>query len=150
VPEDHPLRAIRLLVNAALDRLSPAFASIYADTGRPSIPPEKLLRALLLQALFTIRSERQLMQQITHKEIGRWRGDLDLAAGGAGRSARWQKVLLAVRNMGGKSEAAWRSLFDGRDVIRTLTRSEAAAGVCIGLRDLCTGRQSEHRATSGG
>ena len=89
MPEDHPLRAIRLLVNAALDRLSPAFASIYADTGRPSIPPEKLLRALLLQALFTIRSERQLMQQITHKEIGRWRGDLDLAAGGAGRSARW-------------------------------------------------------------
>ncbi len=66
VPEDHPLRAIRLLVNAALDRLSPAFASIYADTGRPSIPPEKLLRALLLQALFTIRSERQLMQQITY------------------------------------------------------------------------------------
>ena len=49
VPQDHPLRAIRLLVNSALDRLSPAFAAIYADTGRPSIPPEKLLRALLLQ-----------------------------------------------------------------------------------------------------
>jgi len=72
VPEDHPLRAIRLLVNAALDRLSPAFASIYADTGRPSIPPEKLLRALLLQALFTIRSERQLMQQITYNMLFRW------------------------------------------------------------------------------
>jgi len=72
VPQDHPLRAIRLLVNSALDRLSPAFAAIYADTGRPSIPPEKLLRALLLQALFTVRSERQLMQQITYNMLFRW------------------------------------------------------------------------------
>jgi hypothetical protein len=56
------LPAIRLLVNAALDGLSPAFAAIYTGTGRPSIPPEKLLRALLLQALFTIRFEGQLMQ----------------------------------------------------------------------------------------
>jgi transposase len=72
VPQDHPLRAIRLLVNAALDRLSAAFAAIYADTGRPSIPPEKLLRALLLQALFTVRSERQLMQQITYNMLFRW------------------------------------------------------------------------------
>jgi transposase len=72
VPRDHPLRAIRLLVNAALERLSPAFAAIYADSGRPSIPPEKLLRALLLQALFTVRSERQLMQQITYNMLFRW------------------------------------------------------------------------------
>ena len=59
VPHDHPLRAIRLLVNAALDRLSPAFQAIYAAAGRPSIAPERLLRALLLQALFTVRSELQ-------------------------------------------------------------------------------------------
>src|SRR4051795_6196700 len=72
VPQDHPLRAIRLIVNSALDRLSPAFAALYADTGRPSIPPEKLLRALLLQALFTVRSERQLMQQITYNMLFRW------------------------------------------------------------------------------
>src|SRR5206468_2054838 len=72
VPQEHPLRAIRLLVNAALERLSPAFAAIYADSGRPSIPPEKLLRALLLQALFTVRSERQLMQQITYNMLFRW------------------------------------------------------------------------------
>ena len=72
VPSDHPLRAIRLLVNAALERLSPAFSRIYADSGRPSIPPEKLLRALLLQALFTVRSERQLMQQITYNMLFRW------------------------------------------------------------------------------
>jgi transposase len=72
VPQDHPLRAIRLLVNAALDRLSPQFDALYAEAGRPSIPPEKLLRALLLQALFTIRSERQLMQQITYNMLFRW------------------------------------------------------------------------------
>ena len=72
VPHDHPLRAIRLLVNAALDRLSPAFQAIYAQDGRPSIAPERLLRALLLQALFTVRSERQLMQQITYNMLFRW------------------------------------------------------------------------------
>jgi transposase len=72
VPQDHPLRAIRRLVNAALDRLSPTFEAIYAEGGRPSIAPERLLRALLLQALFTIRSERQLMQQITYNMLFRW------------------------------------------------------------------------------
>ncbi len=72
IPRDHPLRAIRALVNAALERLSLAFAAIYADEGRPSIAPERLLRALLLQALFTIRSERQLMQQITYNMLFRW------------------------------------------------------------------------------
>jgi transposase len=62
VPQDHPLRAIRALVNAALERLPPKFAPMYAEEGRPSIAPERLLRALLLQALFTIRSERQLFR----------------------------------------------------------------------------------------
>jgi transposase len=72
VPGDHPLRPIRQLVDAALDRLSADFAAIYASTGRPSIAPEKLLRALLLQALFSVRSERQLMQQITYNMLFRW------------------------------------------------------------------------------
>ena len=72
VPRDHPLRAIRALVNAALDRLSSTFERMYADEGRPSIAPERLLRALLLQALFTIRSERQLMQQINYNMLFRW------------------------------------------------------------------------------
>src|SRR5438309_748026 len=72
VPQEQPLRAIRLLVNAAPEGLSPAFARIYAGSGRPSILPEKLLRALLLQALFTVRSERQLMQQITYNMLFRW------------------------------------------------------------------------------
>jgi transposase len=72
VPQDHPLRAIRTLVNAALDRLSPTFARMYAEEGRPSIAPERLLRALLLQALFTIRSERQLILQIGYNMLFRW------------------------------------------------------------------------------
>ncbi len=61
VPQDHLLWTIRPLVNAALERLSPVFDQIYAPIGRPSIPPEQLLRALLLQTFFTVRSERQLM-----------------------------------------------------------------------------------------
>jgi transposase len=72
VPEQHPLRAIRPLVNAALERLSPDFDRIYSPFGRDSIPPEKLLRALLLQAFFSIRSERQLMEQITYNMMFRW------------------------------------------------------------------------------
>src|SRR5207249_10255630 len=61
VPVDHPLRAIREIVNEALAALSPEFEKLYAKSGRPSIPPEKLLRALLLQAFYSGRSERQLM-----------------------------------------------------------------------------------------
>src|SRR5215467_14225137 len=72
VPQDHPLRAICVVVNAVLGRLSPIFATMYADEGRPSIAPERLLRALLLQALITIRSGRQLMQQITYNMLFRW------------------------------------------------------------------------------
>jgi len=72
VPQDHPLRVIRPLVNAALDRLSAQFNQMYSAIGRPSIPPEQLLRALLLQALFTVRSERQLMEQLTYNMMFRW------------------------------------------------------------------------------
>jgi len=72
VPPNHPLRAIRPLVNAALERLSGRFEQMYAPRGRDSIAPEKLLRALLLQALFSVRSERQLMEQITDNMMFRW------------------------------------------------------------------------------
>ena len=72
VPRDHPLRVIRPLADAALDRLSPAFNQLYSVVGRPSIPPEQLLRALLLQAFFTVRSERQLMEQLTYNMMFRW------------------------------------------------------------------------------
>jgi transposase len=72
VAKDHPLRAIREIVNAALAALSPTFEGLYARLGRPSIPPEKLLRALLLQAFYSVRSERQLMEQLDYNLLFRW------------------------------------------------------------------------------
>jgi transposase len=72
VPQDHPLRTIRQLVDAVLVDLSPQFDALYAATGRPSIPPEQLLRALLLQVLYTVRSERQLMEQLDYNLLYRW------------------------------------------------------------------------------
>ena len=72
VPLDHPLRALRKMVDEALMELSPRFAKLYAKRGRPSIAPEKLLRALLLQVLYTIRSERQLMEQLDYNLLYRW------------------------------------------------------------------------------
>lgn len=72
VPQDHPLRPLRVMVNEALERLSSRFDEIYAREGRPSIPPERLLRALLLQMLFTVRSERQLMEQLDYNLLFRW------------------------------------------------------------------------------
>src|SRR6516164_4430486 len=72
VPQDHPLRPIRAMVDEILHELSPAFARLYSKTGRPSIPPEHLLRALLLQILYTIRSERQLMEQLDYNLLFRW------------------------------------------------------------------------------
>jgi transposase len=72
VPAEHPLRAIRSLVDAALRRLSPLFERMYAAVGRPSIAPEKLLRALLLQIFYSIRSERLLMEQLDYNLLFRW------------------------------------------------------------------------------
>ena len=72
VPADHPLRPIRAIVDEALEVLSPEFERLYSRLGRPSIAPEKLLRALLLQAFYTIRSERQLMEQLDYNLLFRW------------------------------------------------------------------------------
>ncbi len=72
VPQEHPLRTIRMLVDAVLKELSPRFDRLYSHTGRPSIAPEKLLRALLLQVLYTIRSERLLMEQLDYNLLFRW------------------------------------------------------------------------------
>src|SRR5512145_1380194 len=72
VRPDHPLRPIRRMTDAALARLSPRFDRLYATTGRPSIPPEKLLRALLLQMLYSIRSERLLMEELDYNILYRW------------------------------------------------------------------------------
>ena len=72
VPEDHPLRAIRTMVDTALRNMGPQFDVMYAKVGRPSIAPEKLLRALLLQVLYTVRSERMLMEQLNYNLLFRW------------------------------------------------------------------------------
>ncbi len=80
IPADHPLRAIRRLVDPILRDLSPQFEALYSQTGRPSIPPEQLLRALLLQLLFSIRSERQLVEQLEYNLLYRWFVGLDLEA----------------------------------------------------------------------
>src|SRR5258705_4701200 len=72
IAADHPLRTIRGLVNEVLATLSGRFEELYSHTGRPSIPPEYLLRATLLQAFFTVRSERQLMEQINYNLLFRW------------------------------------------------------------------------------
>lgn len=72
VPADHPLRPIRLLVNEALGRLNGLFNTIYADSGRASIAPEKLLRAMLIQVFFSVRSERQLMEHVRYNLLYRW------------------------------------------------------------------------------
>jgi transposase len=72
IPKDHPLRAIRLLVDGVLDDMSRALDGLYALTGRPSIPPERLLRAQLLQIFYSIRSERLLMEQLDYNLLFRW------------------------------------------------------------------------------
>src|SRR6476660_3535514 len=72
VRSDHPLRLIRVVVNEALGSMAADFAALYPRTGRPSIPPEKLLRAMLLQACYSIRSERQLMERLEFDLLFRW------------------------------------------------------------------------------
>jgi transposase len=72
VPARHPLRAVRAFVDPILHEMSPVFESIYSKVGRPSIPPEQLLRALLLQVLYTVRSERMLCEQLEYNLLFRW------------------------------------------------------------------------------
>jgi transposase len=72
IPASHPLRRIRKLVDQALDRLNPTFCALYASEGRPSVPPEQLLRASLLQAFYGIRSERLLLEQLDYNLLFRW------------------------------------------------------------------------------
>src|ERR1700744_3219128 len=81
VRKDHPLRAIRELTDEILKRLSPLFDAMYADGGRPSIAPEKLLSAQLLQMLYSVRSERLLMEEIDYSILFRWFVGLNLDDG---------------------------------------------------------------------
>ena len=72
VPQDHPLRAVRKLTDTVLRSLSPELDALYADSGRPSIAPEYILRALLLQVFYSVRSERLLVEQIDYNLLFRW------------------------------------------------------------------------------
>lgn len=77
VPQGHPLRAVRAMVRTVLEELHGDFAALYSSAGRPSIPPEQLLSALLLQVFYGIRSERQLMEQLDYNLLYRWFVGLD-------------------------------------------------------------------------
>lgn len=78
IPQDHPIRPLKKLVDQALESLSKDFDRLYSKTGRPSIPPEQLLRALLLQIFFSIRSERQLVEQLEYNMMFKWFVGLNL------------------------------------------------------------------------
>jgi transposase len=78
VPTTHPLRSIKKLADTALAKLSPVFDEMYASTGRPSIPPERLLKSMLLIALYTVRSERQFCEQLDYNLLFRWFLDMDM------------------------------------------------------------------------
>jgi transposase len=78
VPQDHPLRAIRAIADEALKTLSPTFRRMYSKTGRPSVPPERLLKSLVLIALYSVRSERQFCEQLDYNLLFRWFLDMDM------------------------------------------------------------------------
>jgi transposase len=79
VPKDHPIRRIKQLADEALAELSPIFDQMYASEGRPSIPPERLLKATVLMALYSVRSERQFCEQLQYNLLFRWFLDMDLS-----------------------------------------------------------------------
>ena len=78
VPQDHPLRRIRELVDQILRAMAKEFDGMYAKTGRPSVPPERLLRSVLLQIFYSVRSERMLMEQMSYNLLFRWFVGLEL------------------------------------------------------------------------
>src|SRR6185436_4749529 len=105
VPKDHPLRAVRTIVDEALQRLSPEFDKLYSHTGRPSIPPERLLRALLLQIFYTIRSERMLMEHLDYNLLFRWFVGLEMD------EAVWNHAVFSKNRERLLNEAVARQFF---------------------------------------
>jgi transposase len=79
VPQEHPLRRVKELADAALGQLSPLFDAMYSVIGRPSLPPERLLKASLLMGLYTVRSERMFCEQLDYNLLFRWFLDMDVA-----------------------------------------------------------------------
>src|SRR5262245_40898242 len=81
VPATHPIREVKKLADGALSKLSGVFDGMYAKVGRPSIPPERLLKSMLLMALYTVRSERQFCEQLEYNLLFRWFLDMDMTEG---------------------------------------------------------------------
>src|SRR5712691_1334909 len=100
VPADHPLRPLRAMVDGVLVELSPQFERLYARVGRPSIAPEKLLRTLLLQALYSVRSERLLMEQLDYNLLFRWFVGLNAD------DPVWDATVFTKRSSGGSRWSA--------------------------------------------
>src|SRR2546425_10097625 len=96
VPTDHPLRPIRAMVDGILKEMSPQFAKRYADVGRPSIAPERLLRVLLLQIFYSVRSGRLVMEQLQYNLLFRWFWGMEMDEEGwnhAGFNKNWERLL---------------------------------------------------------
>ena len=129
MPPGHPLRPIRAIVDEALEVLSGEFAQLYSSTGRPSIAPEKLLRALLLQAFYSVRSERQLLEQLDYNLLFRWFVGLSMDAPvwDVTVFTKNRERLLAGRSRRSSWPRSCRGRASGR-CSRTITfRSTAAA-----------------------
>jgi transposase len=129
VPGDHPLRAIGSLVDCALEALSPRFEALYSHTGRPSIPPEKLLRALLLQAFYSVRSERQLMEQLEYNLLFRWFVGLSMDA------PVWDATTFSKNR---------DRLLEG-DIAREFMAAEPARGPAVAVEGALLGRRDADR-----
>ena len=112
VRTDHPLRAIRAMVDEVLTQLSPRFDTMYARVGRPSIAPEKLLRAQLLQMLYSIRSERLLMEEMDYNLLFRWFVGLNMDVSDGGHLENLGLYELVRRRCRyaiiGRRRAGWR------------------------------------------
>ena len=120
IPKSHPLRVIRTVVNEVLASLAADFEAAYSHTGRPSIAPEKLLRVLLLQAFYSIRSERQLMEQLDFNLMYRWFVGLGIDDGvwDASSFAKNRDRLLRAE----ASAKLFRGVIEHRKVRRLLSR----------------------------
>src|ERR1700738_3278083 len=96
VPANHPIRLIKELAEVALKELSPLFEQMYSEVGRPSVPPERLLKASLLMALYTVRSERMFCEQLDYNLLFRWFRDLNWDEPGFDHSSfsrNWARLL---------------------------------------------------------
>ena len=134
VGKDHPLQTIRGIVNEALAALSSDFSAVYARIGRPSIPPEKLLRAMLLQAFYSIRAERQLMERLEFDLLFRWFvGIFRVGCFFGSNAAPWVEPVPSKLPSGTIApgwELARRQTADGVNTVAVSWKTESAQARC--------------------